>query len=224
MARVHVLWHRAVPRRPGAGWWTRRTCVSQWGHDFRLAFLGLRTAREALGNPPVLALTATAAAHVRQGLGLVRFDELGEKAVPLRTLKPVDAPPPVASAAATLSGDSCPPPGQRMATREAGVSSWTAGLREARRSGDPRDARGGGPARATHSAAHDALGEDARRDRGEASTPTLLPVSPTAARLPGHARASTPGRREAIATTRTTSSTTGPENSILQDRGSHGLS
>ena len=34
--------------------------IAQWGHDFRPAYLGLRYAREALGNPPVLALTATA--------------------------------------------------------------------------------------------------------------------------------------------------------------------
>lgn len=35
-------------------------CISQWGHDFRPAYLGLRYARERLGNPPVIALTATA--------------------------------------------------------------------------------------------------------------------------------------------------------------------
>src|SRR5215469_3685317 len=39
-------------------------CISQWGHDFRPAYLGLGYAREALGNPPVLALTATATEHV----------------------------------------------------------------------------------------------------------------------------------------------------------------
>lgn len=35
-------------------------CVSQWGHDFRPAFLGLRAAIERLGRPAVMALTATA--------------------------------------------------------------------------------------------------------------------------------------------------------------------
>ena len=35
-------------------------CVSQWGHDFRPAYLGLRRAANVLGRPPILALTATA--------------------------------------------------------------------------------------------------------------------------------------------------------------------
>ncbi len=39
-------------------------CISQWGHDFRPAYLRLREAIAALGNPPVLALTATATPEV----------------------------------------------------------------------------------------------------------------------------------------------------------------
>jgi ATP-dependent DNA helicase RecQ len=35
-------------------------CISQWGHDFRPAFLELRDAIRRVGDPPVLALTATA--------------------------------------------------------------------------------------------------------------------------------------------------------------------
>lgn len=41
-------------------------CIVQWGHDFRPAYLGLGYARQALGNPPVLALTATATVKVAE--------------------------------------------------------------------------------------------------------------------------------------------------------------
>ncbi|MGJ7506000.1 RecQ family ATP-dependent DNA helicase [Variovorax sp. GT1P44] len=39
-------------------------CISQWGHDFRPAFLEIEAALRALGRPPVLALTATASDEV----------------------------------------------------------------------------------------------------------------------------------------------------------------
>jgi len=39
-------------------------CISQWGHDFRPAFLELREAFRQLGDPPILALTATATPQV----------------------------------------------------------------------------------------------------------------------------------------------------------------
>ena len=39
-------------------------CVSQWGHDFRPAYLAIRDAIRTLGRPPVLALTATATPDV----------------------------------------------------------------------------------------------------------------------------------------------------------------
>ena len=49
-------------------------CISQWGHDFRPAYLEIGAAIEALGHPTVLALTATATADVvddiRHQLGL----------------------------------------------------------------------------------------------------------------------------------------------------------
>ncbi|MBP9087696.1 MAG: ATP-dependent DNA helicase RecQ, partial [Kofleriaceae bacterium] len=43
-------------------------CVSQWGHDFRPAYLMLRKALDEVGRPPVLAATATAPPHVREDI------------------------------------------------------------------------------------------------------------------------------------------------------------
>src|SRR3954447_526319 len=40
-------------------------CISTWGHDFRPDYLALADAISALGHPPVLALTASAAPPVR---------------------------------------------------------------------------------------------------------------------------------------------------------------
>ena len=39
-------------------------CITQWGHDFRPAYLGLGEALRALGDPTLLALTATATPEV----------------------------------------------------------------------------------------------------------------------------------------------------------------
>jgi ATP-dependent DNA helicase RecQ len=56
-------------------------CVSVWGHDFRPDYLFIRRAVEALGAPPVLALTATATPKMQAEIAA----QLG------RTLEPVTA-------------------------------------------------------------------------------------------------------------------------------------
>src|SRR5713101_7995627 len=43
-------------------------CISEWGHDFRPAYLRLGERLRALGAPPVLALTATATQAVRDDI------------------------------------------------------------------------------------------------------------------------------------------------------------
>jgi ATP-dependent DNA helicase RecQ len=43
-------------------------CISQWGHDFRPAYLALGQVVAALGKPTVLALTATATPAVREDI------------------------------------------------------------------------------------------------------------------------------------------------------------
>jgi ATP-dependent DNA helicase RecQ len=52
-------------------------CVSQWGHDFRPAYLSISEALKAFGHPPVMALTATAtdevAADIQKQLGLKKM-------------------------------------------------------------------------------------------------------------------------------------------------------
>jgi ATP-dependent DNA helicase RecQ len=42
--------------------------VSQWGHDFRPAYADLTCAAQALGRPPILALTATATTEVERDI------------------------------------------------------------------------------------------------------------------------------------------------------------
>lgn len=58
-------------------------CISEWGHDFRPAYLSLGAAIKTIGSPPVLALTATATAEVTEdiekqlGLGKLRVINTG---------------------------------------------------------------------------------------------------------------------------------------------------
>jgi ATP-dependent DNA helicase RecQ len=44
-------------------------CISQWGHDFRPAYLEMAASIDALGGPPLLALTATATDDVIEDIG-----------------------------------------------------------------------------------------------------------------------------------------------------------
>jgi ATP-dependent DNA helicase RecQ len=48
-------------------------CVSQWGHDFRPEYLRLREAAAALGDPQILAVTATADAPTRADIAVRLF-------------------------------------------------------------------------------------------------------------------------------------------------------
>ena len=44
-------------------------CISEWGHDFRPAYLRIGEHLRALGRPPIMALTATATEKVREDIG-----------------------------------------------------------------------------------------------------------------------------------------------------------
>jgi len=43
-------------------------CISEWGHDFRPSYLRMAAVRDRLGNPPTIALTATATQTVREDI------------------------------------------------------------------------------------------------------------------------------------------------------------
>src|SRR5690606_32185431 len=43
-------------------------CVSQWGHDFRPDYLAIAEARHRMGDPPCVALTATATPRVQDDI------------------------------------------------------------------------------------------------------------------------------------------------------------
>ena len=43
-------------------------CISEWGHDFRPSYLRVKEVRTRLGNPPTVALTATATPEVREDI------------------------------------------------------------------------------------------------------------------------------------------------------------
>jgi len=62
-------------------------CVSEWGHEFRPAYLAIGGARRALGRPPLTALTATATASTQR-----EIERLLALRNPVRILAPVDRP------------------------------------------------------------------------------------------------------------------------------------
>lgn len=43
-------------------------CISEWGHDFRPSYLRVKEVRARLGDPPTVALTATATPEVREDI------------------------------------------------------------------------------------------------------------------------------------------------------------
>ena len=46
-------------------------CISEWGHDFRPSYRRVREIHDRLGNPPTVALTATATPEVRRDIARV---------------------------------------------------------------------------------------------------------------------------------------------------------
>ncbi|MBA3914850.1 MAG: RecQ family ATP-dependent DNA helicase [Acidobacteriales bacterium] len=68
--RLENAEYRELLRSQGVGLFVvdEAHCVSQWGHDFRPAFLSIRDAIRDFGHPPVLALTATATPEVQNDI------------------------------------------------------------------------------------------------------------------------------------------------------------
>jgi ATP-dependent DNA helicase RecQ len=76
LAKQEVL-ERVAALRPSLFVVDEAQCVSSWGHDFRPDYLRLRQAAEGIGRPPILALTASAAAPVRADI----IEQLGMRKV-----------------------------------------------------------------------------------------------------------------------------------------------
>jgi ATP-dependent DNA helicase RecQ len=117
-------------------------CVSSWGHDFRPDYRRLGEFLDALGRPRVIALTATAAAPVREDI----VDQLGlrdpvsivrgfaRENIHLgvtRCLSPGDQRTAVLQAACSTSGQGIVYAATRRATEEYAAALGEAGLRSA---------------------------------------------------------------------------------------------
>jgi ATP-dependent DNA helicase RecQ len=57
---------RVIKNKPSLFVIDEAHCISEWGHDFRPDYLKLGAVIDALGHPPVLAMTATASPAVRE--------------------------------------------------------------------------------------------------------------------------------------------------------------
>ena len=62
-------------------------CISEWGHSFRPAYLRIAEARRLIGDPPTIAVTATATPYVRRDI-----EERLELRAPVRIVTGFDRP------------------------------------------------------------------------------------------------------------------------------------